>query len=63
MHHWTDFLSFAVCHQYAMQHTQVQLDPMALMQAIAQAQAEARRLSGIIASPREYNPGLMAGPR
>ena len=38
----------AVLHQYAMQYTQIQLDPMQLLAAVRSAQQEQDRLNGIV---------------
>lgn len=48
MTHWTDFLTFALCHQYAMQFTQVAVDPMQLVAAMQAVQHQQRSLDRVI---------------
>lgn len=51
MTEWYDFLSFAICHQYAMQFAQIAIDPMAMMQAMAQVRQQTRSLDRVIQGP------------
>lgn len=63
MDHWSNFLTFALCHAECMRHTQIALDPMMLAQAMQQAAAQQQRFQGIAAAPQRFDRNLITGVR
>jgi hypothetical protein len=61
MTHWTEFLTFAVCHAEAMKYTQIALDPMQMVAVMQQAQQQARSFDRVIQGP--FDSRLIASPR
>lgn len=59
MNHWTEFLTFAICHVEAMKYTQVSIDGTQILQAMQAAAAQAQQARSVLAAPTRFDPALL----